>query len=200
MADGDIPKDILTGIPKVLPVTPGADLHQSHHAGRDDRGCWLFGVGPPIPPLAGKVLRIEQPTTIGQMTTAALFGIGSGGGLCIDPVDGSLYVADNGGPIAASPRTRGSYENSLDKPGGTGDDGTVLVNLINTKLTVVRLAPSTGAVTENRRCPQRHTCACVGIRCRRRCNVWEPPTAPPATRSSTMVSSSVPAGWRLAQQ
>ncbi|MBL7661016.1 PQQ-dependent sugar dehydrogenase, partial [Escherichia coli] len=45
--------------------------------------------------LAGKVLRIEQPTTIGQTPpTTALSGIGSGGGLCIDPVDGSLYVAD----------------------------------------------------------------------------------------------------------
>jgi glucose/arabinose dehydrogenase len=107
--------------------------------------------------LAGKVLRIEQPTTIGQAPpTTALSGVGSGGGMCIDPVDGSLYVADRTPTADRLQRITKTSEVSTvwtwpDKPGVAGCaamDGTVLVNLINTKLTVaVRLAPSTGAVT-----------------------------------------------------
>jgi hypothetical protein len=45
--------------------------------------------------LAGKLLRIEQPTTVDQPpTTTALSGLGPGGGVCIDPSDESLYVTD----------------------------------------------------------------------------------------------------------
>ncbi|MGC7286331.1 sorbosone dehydrogenase family protein, partial [Mycobacteroides abscessus subsp. massiliense] len=44
---------------------------------------------------AGKVLRIEQPTTVNQAPiTTAMSGMGAGGGMCIDPSDGSLYVTD----------------------------------------------------------------------------------------------------------
>ena len=103
------------------------------------------------------MLRIEQPTTVGQAPpTTALSGIGSGGGLCIDPVDGSLYVADRTPTADRLQRITKKSEVSTvwtwpDKPGVAGCaamDGTVLVNLINTKLTVaVRLAKSTGAVT-----------------------------------------------------
>lgn len=107
--------------------------------------------------LAGKVLRIEQPTTVGQAPpTTALSGVGSGGGLCTDPVDGSLYVADRTPTADRLQRITKTSDVSTvwtwpDKPGVAGCaamDGTVLVNLINTKMTVaVRLAPNTGAVT-----------------------------------------------------
>ncbi len=102
-------KDILTGIPKVLPVTPGRfGLHQSHHAG-DDRGCWRPGVGRRSQSLTGKVLRIEQPTTIGQTPTLALSGIGSSGSLCIDRSRLAICRRPhaNGGPIAAHRKTPG---------------------------------------------------------------------------------------------
>src|SRR5262249_60923107 len=107
--------------------------------------------------LAGKVLRIEQPTTIGQAPpTTALSGVGSGGGMSIDPVDGSLYVADRTPTADRLQRiTKTSQVSTVwtcpHKPGVAGCaamDGTVLVNLVNTKLTVaVPLAPSTGPVT-----------------------------------------------------
>ena len=41
------------------------------------------------------MLRIEQPTTVNQAPlTTALTGMGAGGGMCIDPSDGSLYITD----------------------------------------------------------------------------------------------------------
>ena len=108
--------------------------------------------------LAGKVLRIEQPTTVDQAPpTTALSGLGAGGGMCIDPADGSLYVTDrtaDGGPAAAHHQgLEGVHgvDAGRTSPGVAGCaalDGTVLVNLVNTKQTVaVRLAPATGAVT-----------------------------------------------------
>ena len=46
VADGDIPKDILTGIPKgAHREHRRADLHQPHHAGRDDRRRGQSGAG-----------------------------------------------------------------------------------------------------------------------------------------------------------
>ena len=88
--------------------------------------------------------------------TTALSGMGAGGGLCTDPVDGSLYVADRTPTADRLQRiTKDSKVSTVwtwpDKPGVAGCaamDGTVLVNLVNTKQTVaVRLAPATGAVT-----------------------------------------------------
>ena len=106
---------------------------------------------------AGKVLRIEQPTTIGQAApTTALSGMGAGGGLCIDHVDGSLYVTDRTPSGDRLQRiTKDSRVSTVwtwpDKPGVAGCaamDGIVLVNLVNTKQTVaVRLAAGTGSVT-----------------------------------------------------
>lgn len=158
VADGDIPKDILTGIPKGAAGNTGALIFTSPTTlvvMTGDAGDPALAADPQS--LAGKVLRIEQPTTIGQTPpTTALSGIGSGGGLCIDPVDGSLYVADRTPTADRLQRITKNSEVSTvwtwpDKPGVAGCaamDGTVLVNLINTKLTVaVPLAPSTGAVT-----------------------------------------------------
>ena len=158
IADGDIPKDILTGIPKGATGNTGALIFTSPTTLvvlTGDAGNPAMAADPKS--LAGKVLRIEQPTTIGQAPpTTALSGVGSGGGLCIDPVDGSMYVADRTPTADRLQRITKTSEVSTvwtwpDKPGVAGCaamDGTVLVNLINTKLTVaVRLAPNTGAVT-----------------------------------------------------
>ena len=107
--------------------------------------------------LAGKLLRIEQPTTVNQApTTTALSGLGPGGGMCIDPADQSLYVTDRTPTADRLQRiTKDSQVSTVwtwpDRPGVAGCaalDGTVLVNLVNTKQTVaVRMAPETGAVT-----------------------------------------------------
>src|ERR1700739_4843404 len=158
IADGDIPKDILTGIPNAATGNTGALIFTSPTTlvvMTGDAGNPALAADPRS--LAGKVLRIEQPTTIGQAPpTTALSGIGSAGGLCTDPVDGSLYVTDRNPTADRLQRiTKTSAVSTVwtwpDKPGVAGCaamDGTVLVNLINTKLTVaVRLAPSTGAVT-----------------------------------------------------
>ncbi|MBY0441982.1 MAG: PQQ-dependent sugar dehydrogenase [Mycobacteriaceae bacterium] len=158
IADGDIPKDILTGIPKgstgnlgaLIFTSPTTLLVLTGDAGNPalaaDRAS-----------LAGKVLRIEQPTTVGQAPpTTALTGIGSGGGMCLDPTDGSLYIADRTPTADRLQRiTKDSNVSTVwtwpDKPGVGGCaaiDGTVLVNLINTQQTVaVRLAAASGAVT-----------------------------------------------------
>jgi glucose/arabinose dehydrogenase len=107
--------------------------------------------------LAGKVLRIEQPTTVDQAPqTTALSGMGAGGSMCVDPSDGSLYVTDRTPSADRIQRiTKDSTVSTVwtwpDRPGVAGCaalDGTVLVNLVNTKQTVtLRLAPDTGAVT-----------------------------------------------------
>ena len=107
--------------------------------------------------MAGKLLRIEQPTTVDQApTTTALSGLGAAGGTCIDPADQSLYITDR---TASGDRLQRITKNSVvsevwtwpDRPGVAGCaalDGTILVNLVDTKQTVaVRLSPDTGAVT-----------------------------------------------------
>lgn len=106
---------------------------------------------------AGKVLRIEQPTTVNQAPiTTAMSGMGAGGGMCIDPSDGSLYVTDRTPTADRLQRmTKDSKISTVwtwpDRPGVAGCaalDGTVLVNLVDTKKTVaVHMAPDTGAVT-----------------------------------------------------
>ncbi|GFG49887.1 hypothetical protein CQY20_03575 [Mycolicibacterium agri] len=158
IADGDVPKPIFTGIPKGATGNMGALLFTSPTTLvvlTGDAGDPALAADPASP--AGKVLRIEQPTTVNQAPlTTALSGLGSGGGLCKDPSDGSLYITDRTPTADRLQRiTKDSKVSTVwtwpDKPGVAGCaalDGTVLVNLIDTKQTVaVRLAPDTGAVT-----------------------------------------------------
>jgi glucose/arabinose dehydrogenase len=158
IADGDIPKAILTGIPKGATGNMGSLIFTSPTTllvQTGDAGNPADAANPTS--LAGKVLRIEQPTTVDQApTTTALSGMGAGGGMCIDPSDGSLYVTDRAPSADRLQRiTKDSKVSTVwtwpDRPGVAGCsalDGTILVNLVNTKQTVaVRLAPDTGAVT-----------------------------------------------------
>ena len=96
IADGDIPKPILTGIPKGATGNMGALIFTSPTTLvvlTGDAGNPAQAGDPGS--LAGKVLRIEQPTTVGQAPqTTALSGMGAGGGMCIDPSDDSLYITD----------------------------------------------------------------------------------------------------------
>lgn len=157
-ADDDIPKDILSGIPKGATGNTGSLIFTSPTTlvvQTGDAGNPALAADPGS--LAGKVLRIEQPTTVNQApTTTALSGMGAGGGMCIDPSDGALYITDRTPTADRLQRiTKDSTVSTVwtwpDKPGVAGcaaSDGTVLVNLVNTKQTVaVRLAPATGAVT-----------------------------------------------------
>ncbi|OBG21328.1 hypothetical protein A5765_21905 [Mycolicibacterium celeriflavum] len=158
IADGDIPKPILTGIPKGATGNTGALIFTSPTTllvQTGDAGNPADAANPGS--LAGKVLRIEQPTTVDQApTTTALSGLGAAGGMCIDQSDESLYVTDRAPSGDRLQRiTKDSRTSTVwtwpDRPGVAGCaalDGTVLVNLVNTKQTVaVRLAPDTGAVT-----------------------------------------------------
>ncbi len=158
IADGDIPKPILTGIPKGATGNTGALIFTSPTTLlvlTGDAGDPAQANDPGS--LAGKVLRIEQPTTVDQApTTTALSGLGAGGGMCLDPADGSLYITDRTPSGDRLQRiTKDSKVSTVwnwpDKPGVAGCaalDSTVLVNLVNTKQTVaVRMAPDTGAVT-----------------------------------------------------
>lgn len=158
IADGDVPKEILAGIPKGPIGNTGALIFTS----RTTLVVLTGDAGDPAAAndpasRAGKVLRIEQPTTVDQAApTTALSGMGAGGGMCIDHSDGSLYITDRTPTADRLQRiTKDSRVSTVwtwpDKPGVAGCaalDGTVLVNLVNTKQTVaVRLAPGTGAVT-----------------------------------------------------
>ncbi|MEB3071375.1 PQQ-dependent sugar dehydrogenase [[Mycobacterium] vasticus] len=158
VADGDVPKDILTGIPKGPTGNTGALIFTSPTTlvvQTGDAGNPAAAADPGS--TAGKVLRIEQPTTIGQAApTTALSGLGAGGGMCVDRVDGSLYVTDRSpGGDRLQRITKDSQVSTVwtwpDKPGVAGCaamDGIVLVNLVNTKQTVaVRLAAGTGSVS-----------------------------------------------------
>lgn len=158
IADGDVPKPILTGIPKGATGNMGALVFTSPTTLMvltGDAGNPAQATDPAS--LAGKLLRIEQPTTVDQAPpTTALNGIGSAGGMCVDGSDGSLYVTDRTPTGDRLQRiTKDSTVTTVwswpDKPGIAGcaaQEGTVLVNLVNTKQTVaVRLAPDTGAVT-----------------------------------------------------
>ena len=155
IADGDVPKPIFTGIPKGATGNMGALQFTSPTTLlvlTGDAGDPALAADPASS--AGKLLRIEQPTTVDQAPqTTALSGLGSGGGLCVDPSDGSLYITDRTPTADRLQRiTKDSKTSTVwtwpDKPGVAGCaalDGTVLVNLINTKQTVaVRLAPDTG--------------------------------------------------------
>lgn len=158
IADGDVPKDLLTGIPKGATGNTGSLIFTSPTTllvQTGDAGNPALAADPKS--LAGKVIRIEQPTTVDQAPpTTALSGLGAGGGLCRDPADSSLYVTDRA--PAGDRLQRIDPEGKAttvwtwpDRPGVAGCaalDGTVLVNLVNTKQTVaLRLAQATGAVT-----------------------------------------------------
>lgn len=158
IADGDIPKPILTGIPKAATGNTGSLIFSSPTTllvQTGDAGDPALAADPGS--LAGKLLRIEQPTTVNQApTTTALAGLGAGGDVCKDPSDDSLYVTDRTPTGDRLQRiTKDSQVSTVwtwpDRPGVAGCaamDGTVLVNLIDTKQTVaVRLAADTGAVT-----------------------------------------------------
>jgi glucose/arabinose dehydrogenase len=158
VAEGDIPKDILTGIPKGATGNTGALIFTSPttlEVLTGDAGNPALAADPGS--LAGKVIRIEQPTTVNQAPqTTAMSGMGAGGAMCIDPADGSLYITDRTPTADRLQRITADAKQSTvwtwpDRPGVAGCaamDGTVLVNLVNTKQTVaVRLAPGTGAVT-----------------------------------------------------
>ncbi len=158
IAEGDVPKPILTGIPKGVTGNAGSLIFTSPTTlmvQTGDAGDPALAADPSS--LAGKLLRIEQPTTINQAPeTTALSGLGAGGGLCIDPSDGSLYVTDRTPTGDRLQRiTKDSVVSTVwswpDRPGVAGcaaSDGTILVNLVDTKQTVaVRLAADTGAVT-----------------------------------------------------
>ncbi|QZT64093.1 PQQ-dependent sugar dehydrogenase [Mycolicibacterium austroafricanum] len=158
IVEGDPPKPILTGIPKGATGNTGSLIFTSPTTlmvQTGDAGNPALAADPGS--LAGKLLRIEQPTTVNQApTTTALSGLGPGGGSCIDPADESLYVTDRTPTADRLQRiTKDSRVSTVwtwpDRPGVAGCaalDGTVLVNLVNTKQTVaVRMAPETGAVT-----------------------------------------------------
>jgi glucose/arabinose dehydrogenase len=158
IADGDIPKPILTGIPRGATGNMGALIFTSPTTLvvlTGDAGNPAQAADPGS--LAGKVLRIEQPTTVGQAPqTTALTGMGAGGGMCIDPSDGSLYITDRTPTADRLQRITKDSKVDLvwtwpDRPGAAGCaalDGTVLVNLVDSKQTVaVRQSPDNHAVT-----------------------------------------------------
>src|SRR5262245_19099144 len=158
IADGDVPKDILTGIPKGATGNTGALMFTSRTTLvllTGDAGNPAMAADPNS--LAGKVIRIEQPTTINQAPiTTAMSNMGSAGGLCVDPTDNSLYTTDRTPTADRLQRITVDSKTSTvwtwpDKPGVAGCAalaGTILVNLVNTKQTVaVRLAPESGSVT-----------------------------------------------------
>lgn len=158
VADGEPPKDLLTGIPKGAAGNTGSLIFTSPTTlvvQTGDAGSPELANDPKS--LAGKVIRIEQPTTVGQAPpTTALSGLGAGGGMCLDPADKALYVTDRSpagdrlqriGPDSKV-TTVWTWPNRPGVAGCVAMDGTVLVNLVNTKQTVaVRLAQATGAVT-----------------------------------------------------
>jgi glucose/arabinose dehydrogenase len=158
IADGDIPKPILTGIPKGDTGNMGSLIFTSPTTlvvQTGDAGNPALAADPAS--LAGKVLRLEQPTTVNPAPpTTALSGMGAGGSMCIDSSDDALYITDRTPTADRLQRiTKDSKTSTVwtwpDRPGVAGCaalDGTVLVNLVDTKQTVaVRLAPDTGAVT-----------------------------------------------------
>jgi len=158
IAEGDVPKDLLTGIPKGATGNTGSLIFASPTTllvQTGDSGDPALAADPKS--LAGKLIRIEQPTTVGQVPpTIALSGLGPGGAMCRDPEDTSLYITDRA-PSGDRLQRIGPDGKATtvwtwpERPGVAGCaalGGTVMVNLVNTERTVrVRLAQATGAVT-----------------------------------------------------
>ncbi|CPZ01752.1 Probable conserved lipoprotein LppZ [Mycobacteroides abscessus] len=96
VADGDVPKDILTGIPKGPTGNAGSLAFTSPTTLVVQTGTGgNAGAANDPNSLAGKVIRIEQPTTVGQTPpTTAMSGLGDGGAMCVDAANGALYVTD----------------------------------------------------------------------------------------------------------
>ncbi|MUM19523.1 hypothetical protein BI330_23065 [Mycobacterium sp. CBMA 623] len=158
VADGDVPKPILTGIPKgpngnagsLAFTSPTTLVVQTGTGGNP-------GAANDPNSLAGKVIRIEQPTTVDQAApTTAMSGIGDGGAMCVDAANGALYVTDRspGGDRLQKLTKDGKISTVWtwpDKPGVAGCaalDSSVMVNLVfNQTTVVVRQNPETGAVT-----------------------------------------------------
>ncbi|MCW4354570.1 PQQ-dependent sugar dehydrogenase [Hoyosella sp. YIM 151337] len=96
LAPGDTPRPVLTGIPKGASGN-GASITF------DAAGALLIRTGDAGDPaaatdpasLAGKILRLANPSpaALGQPEVAAS-GLTGGGGVCIDPVTGTLYTTD----------------------------------------------------------------------------------------------------------
>jgi glucose/arabinose dehydrogenase len=159
IADGDVPKPILTGIPKGATGNMGALTFTSPTTlvvQTGDAGNPAMAADPKS--LAGKIIRIEQPTTVNQApTTTALSGLGAGGGLCVDPLDdNTLYITDRTPTADRLQRITHDGKASTvwtwpDRPGIAGCavlGGMVMVNLVNTKQTVrLKVEPDTGSVT-----------------------------------------------------
>lgn len=159
VADGDVPKPILTGIPKGASGNSGSLIFTGPTnlvVQTGDAGDPALAADPKS--LAGKVIRlIGEPTTVSPpQTSTVLSGMGPAGGMCIDPADKSLYVTDRSPAGDRLQRISPDAKTSTvwtwpDKPGVAGCaalSGTVLVNLVNTEQTVaIQLAQGTGAVT-----------------------------------------------------
>src|SRR5690606_39659453 len=88
IADNDPPKPILTGIPKGATGNTGSLIFSSPTTllvQTGDAGDPALADDPNS--LAGKVLRVEQPTTVNPAPiTTALSGLGAGGAMCIDQI------------------------------------------------------------------------------------------------------------------
>ena len=103
IADGDVPKPILTGIPKGATGNMGALMFTSPTTLEVLTG----DAGNPAQPsdpgsLAGKLIRIEQPTTVNQAPpTTALSGIGVRG----RAVQRTTPTVPNTSPIGHQPVT-----------------------------------------------------------------------------------------------
>ena len=127
--------------------------------------------------LAGKVIRIEQPTTVGKPLHHRAHRYGFRWRHVHRPDRQSLYVTDRTPTGDRLQRIGPDSKASTvwtwpDRPGVAGCaalDGTVLVNLVNTKQTVaVRLAQGTGSVTSEPKSSARTPTAMPGhCRCRR---------------------------------
>ena len=158
VAEGDTPKDILTGIPGGRRRQHRfADLHQPDDAGRADRRCRQSGAGggSEVVGRQGDPHRAADDGGSGAADHRA-HRDGRRRGMCIDPTDDSLFITDRTpagdrlqriGPDAKV-STVWTWPNRPGVAGCAALDGTILVNLVNTKQTVaVRLAQGTGAVT-----------------------------------------------------
>ena len=203
IAEGDVPKDLLTGIPKgATGNTRVADLHQPDDPGRADRRRRQPGTGQRSQVAGGQG---DPHRAAHHRRTGPADDRAERDGLRRRHVPGpGRQVALHHRPHPSGDRLQRIGPDSKattvwtwpDKPGVAGCaalDGTVLVNLVNTKQTVaVRLAQATGAVTGDPEVVREgKTRARLGAGRRPDGNIWgRRSTAPPGTpRNSTTWSS-----------